>query len=121
MKHRTYRQIRSEFSPEMQQEISEGAGQIRAGLKILSAARQAAGLTQEELAELLDVRQSYISQVESRENITLSTLIGVISAMGGSVDLTINFPEKPPLQYPKIETVFLGKLNDDESELKRVG
>jgi len=106
--HRTYRQIKQEFSPEMQQEINAGADKIRSGLKIISAVRQAAGLTQEELAILLDVRQSYISQVEGRENITLSTLIGAIVAMGGSVDLQVNFPEKPSVQFSQIETLFIG-------------
>lgn len=107
--HRTYRQIKQEFSPEMQAEITAGADRIRAGLKILSTVRQAAGLTQEELADLLKVRQSYISQVEARENITLSTLISTIVAMGGSIDLTVNFPEKPPVQFSQIETSFLSE------------
>ena len=106
--HRTYREIKKDFSPEMQQEIKAGADKIRSGLKILSAVRQAAGLTQEELAALLDVRQSYISQVEGRENITLSTLINAIVAMGGSVDLQVNFPEKPSVQFSQIETLFIG-------------
>jgi DNA-binding XRE family transcriptional regulator len=105
--HKTYRQIKQEFSSEMQQEISDGAEKIRTELKILSTVRQAVGLTQEELADLLDVRQSYISQVEARENITLSTLIGAIVAMGGSVDLTVNFPEKPSMQFSQIESLFL--------------
>jgi DNA-binding XRE family transcriptional regulator len=106
-RHRSYQEIRQEFPPEMQQEISVGAARIRRGLKILSVVRQAAGLTQEELAELMDVGQSYISQVESRDNITLGTLISTIAAMGGSIDLTVNFPEKPPVQFPRIEAVFL--------------
>jgi transcriptional regulator with XRE-family HTH domain len=71
-----------------------------------SSQNKAAGLTQEELADLLEVRQSYISQVEARENITLSTLISTITAMGGSIDLTVNFPEKPPVQFSQIETSF---------------
>ena len=111
-RHRTYRQIKQEFSPEMQEEIAAGAEKIRTKMKILSTVRQAAGLTQEELADLLDVRQSYISQVEGRENITLSTLIGAIVAMGGSVDLTVNFPEKASMQFSQIETLFLGKMKD---------
>lgn len=106
--HRTYRQIKQEFSPQMQQEISAGAEKIRTGLKILSTVRHAAGLTQEELADLLDVKQSYISQVEGRENITLGTLLGAIAAMGGSVDLTVNLPEKASIQFSQIETIFQG-------------
>ena len=104
--HRTYAQIKKEFSPERQAKIHAGAEKIRKELKILSTVRQAAGLTQEELADLLDVRQSYISQVENRENITLSTLISAIAAMGGSIDLTVNFPEKPSVQFSQIETLF---------------
>jgi DNA-binding XRE family transcriptional regulator len=47
-KYRAYREIRQEFSPERQQKISAGAAKI-------NIARQAAGLTQEELAELLGI------------------------------------------------------------------
>jgi DNA-binding XRE family transcriptional regulator len=84
-KYRTYREIRQEFSPERKHKISDGAAKINTKLKILSTVRQAAGITQEELAELLDVGQSHISQMESRDNITLSTLVGAITAMGGSL------------------------------------
>jgi hypothetical protein len=34
--HRTYKQIKQEFSPEMRAEISAGADQIRTELKIIS-------------------------------------------------------------------------------------
>jgi ribosome-binding protein aMBF1 (putative translation factor) len=110
--HRTYKQIKQEFSPEMREKISDGANQIRAELKIISTVRQAAGLTQEELADLLEVRQSYISQVEARENITLGTLISMIAAMGGSIDLTVNFPDKIPVQFSQIEASFLSNCKE---------
>jgi transcriptional regulator with XRE-family HTH domain len=110
--YRTYREIKQGFPSEMKAEISAGADQIRTGLKILSTVRQAAGLTQEELADLLEVRQSYISQIEARENITLTTLISTIAAMGGSIDLTDNFPEKPPVQFSQIETSFLSNRQE---------
>jgi transcriptional regulator with XRE-family HTH domain len=110
--HRTYREIKQEFSPEMREEINAGADKIHAGLKIISAVRQAAGLTQEELADLLEVRQSYVSQVEARENITLGTLISTIAAMGGSIDLTVNFPEQPSVQFSQIETSFLSNRKE---------
>ena len=106
-KHRTYRQIKQEFSPERQVKIESGAERIKKELKIISTVRQAAGLTQDELAALLDVKQSYISQVENRENITLNTLFSVIAAMGGSIDLTVNFPTKPSVQFSQIETLFI--------------
>ncbi len=109
-KHRTYREIRQDFSPDRQQKITAGAAKINIGLKILSTVRQAAGITQEELAELLDVGQSHISQIENRDNITLATLISAIAAMGGSIDLTVKFAGKPSVQFSQIETLFLEKL-----------
>jgi DNA-binding XRE family transcriptional regulator len=112
-KHRTYRELRQKFSPERQQKVSAGAAKINAELRILSTVRQAAGITQEELAELLDVGQSHISQMESRDNITLATLISAIAAMGGSIDLTVKFPEKPSVQFSQIETLFPAKLMVD--------
>jgi transcriptional regulator with XRE-family HTH domain len=107
--HRTYAQIKKEFPPERQAKIQAGAENIRKELKILSTVRQAVGITQEELADLLDVRQSYISQVENRENITFNTLVEVITAMGGSIDLTVNFPEKPSVQFSQIETLLFSE------------
>jgi transcriptional regulator with XRE-family HTH domain len=117
-KHRTYREIKQEFSPERQQKISDGAEKIETRLKILSAVRQAAGLTQEELVALLNVVESHISQVENRDDITFSTLVRVITAMGGSIDLVVKFPEKPSVQLSQIESLFFGKTGVDRLQVE---
>ncbi|NES17553.1 MAG: helix-turn-helix transcriptional regulator [Symploca sp. SIO3E6] len=104
--YKTYKDIRKNFSSEAQERIAAGANKIREELKILRTVREMAGVSQEELAERLDVKQPYISQLEARENITLSTLVGVINALGGSVDITINFPEKEPVCFSHIETIL---------------
>ena len=118
-KHRTYREIKQKFPPERQQKISAGAEKIETRLKILSAVRQAAGLTQEELVALLDVGESHNSpQVENRDDITFSTLVGVITAMGGSIDLIIKFPEKPSVQLSQIESLFLEQTGIDRLQVE---
>jgi hypothetical protein len=43
-KHRTYREIKQGFSPEVRAEISAGADRIRAVLKNISMVRQDVGL-----------------------------------------------------------------------------
>jgi hypothetical protein len=53
--------------------------------------------------------------MESRDNITLGTLIDVITAMGGSIDLTVKFPEKPSVQFSQIETLFSERTVIDRS------
>jgi hypothetical protein len=102
-RHKTYREIRQTFPPEMQQRISAGADKIRQQLKILNTVRQAAGLTEVELEELLGMPE--FSNLQNN-SFTFGTLISTIVTMGGSIDITVNFPEKPPVQFEQIEVSF---------------
>ena len=55
----------------------------------LYEARQAAGLTQKELADILGTKQTYIAQIEKgRKNITFSTLSRYARACGKKVAIT---------------------------------
>jgi len=60
----------------------------------LSQIREQLGVTQEELAEKLNIKQSSISKMEKREGISLNNLQKMIEAMGGEVEININFPTK---------------------------
>lgn len=56
----------------------------------LYEARQAAGLTQKELADILGTKQTYIAQIEKgRKNITFSTLSRYARACGKKVAITL--------------------------------
>ncbi len=57
--------------------------------------RKARDLTQKRVAELLGVGQDNISRLESRADMLLSTLRNYVAAMGGSLDLTVRFPDRP--------------------------
>jgi hypothetical protein len=107
-KHKTYREVRQTFSAEMQQRISTGADKIRQQLKILDAVRQAAGLSESELEALLET--SEFSHLQDN-SFTFDTLISTIVTLGGSIDITVNFPEKPPVQFDRIETSFPTSLS----------
>jgi ribosome-binding protein aMBF1 (putative translation factor) len=88
----SYKEKRKQFSPEAQARISAGAQEIRNELRILRAIREASGLSQEELADRLEVGQYYISRLERRDNITPATLAGITQALGGSIEIAINLP-----------------------------
>jgi transcriptional regulator with XRE-family HTH domain len=102
----SYKEKRKQFSPSAQARISAGAQEIRNELRILRAIREASGLSQEELADRLEVGQSYISRLERRDNITLATLAGIAQALGGSIEITINLPEREPVKFSGIEELF---------------
>ncbi|MGU5813867.1 XRE family transcriptional regulator [Aeromonas hydrophila] len=55
--------------------------------------RQARGLSQKMLAEILHVQQPAIAQMEKRTDMYLSTLRSHIEAMGGELEVIARFPE----------------------------
>jgi len=59
----------------------------------LQELRQARGLSQKVLAEILHVQQPAIAKLEKRTDMYLSTLRSHIEAMGGELDIVAKFPE----------------------------
>jgi transcriptional regulator with XRE-family HTH domain len=102
----SYQDKRKQFSPEAQARIDERANEIRSELRLLRTLREMLGISQEELAKRLEVDQSYISRLERRDNITLSSLANTIRALGGTVELTITIPEYEPLHVSGLESLY---------------
>jgi transcriptional regulator with XRE-family HTH domain len=59
----------------------------------LQELRRARHLSQEQLAEILHVRQATISKLERRTDMYISTLRSYIQAMGGDLEITARFPD----------------------------
>ena len=60
----------------------------------LEELRVALGISQEELARLLDVQQPAISKLERRNDMRVSTLRDVIEALGGELKLVAQFRDR---------------------------
>ncbi len=74
------------FTPEQLQQIDDAVEQELLEMD-LRALREAAGLTQEELAQRVAVTQSQLSKLERREDFRLSTLRRYVSALGGQLEI----------------------------------
>ena len=59
----------------------------------LQELRQARGLSQQVLADVLHVQQPSIAKLEKRTDMYISTLRSHIKAMGGELDVIARFPE----------------------------
>ncbi len=59
---------------------------------LLAEVRQLAGLTQEELAKKLGIKQPTLSRLESQEDILVSTLRRLIEALGGKLEIIVHLP-----------------------------
>jgi DNA-binding XRE family transcriptional regulator len=59
----------------------------------ISELRKERGISQEYLADLLDVRQAAVSKLERRNDVLVSSLREVIRAMGGELRIMAKFPD----------------------------
>lgn len=88
--------------------IKADAARLHAEYLTMQELRKARTLTQVELAEVLGVRQATVAQMEKRSDLLLSTLRGYVEAMGGTLRLTIEFPDRDP--------VVLGGIGETETK-----
>ena len=84
--------LRSRMSPESQAR-AEAKAQLMLAEMPLNELRQARGLSQKMLAEVLHVQQPSIAKMEKRTDMYLSTLRSHIEAMGGQLEVVARFPE----------------------------
>ncbi len=59
---------------------------------LLAQVRKAVGLTQEELAASLGIRQPTLSRLESQNDMQISTLRCLIQALGGQLEIIAHMP-----------------------------
>ena len=84
--------LRQKMSPEAQARAGVKAQAMLAEMP-LNELRQARGLSQKMLADLLHVQQPSIAKMERRTDMYLSTLRSHIEAMGGELDVIARFPD----------------------------
>jgi predicted XRE-type DNA-binding protein len=87
-----FAELRAAMSPESQAR-SEAKAQTMLAEMPLHELRQARGLSQKMLAEILDVQQPSIAKMEKRTDMYISTLRSHIEAMGGQLEVVARFPD----------------------------
>ena len=84
--------LRAQMTPEMQERAHEKAHAMLAEMP-LNELRQARGLSQKLLAEVLNIQQPAVAKLEKRTDMYLSTLRSHIEAMGGELEVVARFPD----------------------------
>ena len=87
-----FAELRARMSPESQARAQAKAQAMLVEMP-LNELRQARGLSQKMLAEVLNVQQPAIAKMEKRTDMYLSTLRSHIEAMGGQLDVVARFPD----------------------------
>ncbi|MGU1997916.1 XRE family transcriptional regulator [Pseudomonas aeruginosa] len=84
--------LRAQMSPEAQVRVEAKAQELLAEMP-LNELRQARGLSQKMLSEVLQVQQPAIAKMERRTDMYISTLRSHIEAMGGQLEVIARFPD----------------------------
>lgn len=89
---KAFKTLRARMSPAAQQAAAQKTAALLAEMP-LQQLRQARHISQEQLAERLNVRQANVSKIERRENIYVTTLRTYVQALGGELEIIARFPD----------------------------
>ncbi|TWU59602.1 helix-turn-helix domain-containing protein [Crateriforma conspicua] len=89
--HKPWSTLTDKMSAESRKRIDEGVRQMKAEM-LLAELRKHTGMTQIELAKVLGVSQSTLSEQEHRNDMEISTLSRYVAALGGSLEMVVHMP-----------------------------
>lgn len=105
-----FKDLRDNMSPERRANVSERTNKLLAKMPMYDL-RRAMRLSQEQIAEELDIKQGSVSKLERRTDLYISTLRRYIEAMGGDLELRANFPAG------SVSISSLGEIEESTDEL----
>ena len=85
--------VLAELAPEGQARVGARGAELIAEELALRDLRRAGNVTQTEVDERLGDRQVYVSRLEKRADMKLSTLREYVRAIGGDLQLMVTFPK----------------------------
>lgn len=94
---KTLDDVMNELSPERRARVEARGRELIREEMTMQALRRQLDITQEELAERLDIRQGNVSKVEKRSDMLISTLRSYVAALGGTLELVVHMPGRPPV------------------------
>ena len=85
------------LNPDQRKKVEARAADLMAEEMTLRELRHARKLTQVRIAKKLGITQDSVSRLEKRSNLLLSTLRKTVEAMGGTLSLVAEFPDRAPV------------------------
>ena len=86
-----------------QRAIAKRAAELMAEEMTLQELRRAREITQVKMAKKLGIAQKQISEIERRTDMHISTLRRSIEALGGTLTLVAEFPDRKPVKLTGIK------------------
>ena len=90
---KSFNTLREKMSPERRARNEARAEQM-IGEIALQELRQSLNLTQEQVAEMMQLNQAAVSRMERQGDMYISTLQKFVEALGGKLKIVASFPDK---------------------------
>jgi transcriptional regulator with XRE-family HTH domain len=85
--------LMNQMSPDQRARIAQSVREDLTEM-LLAEIRRLAGLTQEQLAGSLGIKQPTVSQLESQSDMQISTLRRIVEALGGELEIIATLPDR---------------------------
>ncbi len=92
--HRPFSDLKKGWSAERLAANGARKAKLTAEMVSLEQLREGLGISQEELASVMEVQQPAISKLVRRPDMKVSTLRDLIAAMGGELHITATFSDR---------------------------
>ena len=87
----SFRELEAKMPPESLARAKSRAKEMVAEM-LLAEIRNTVGLTQEQLAASLGIKQPTLSRLESQSDMQISTLRHLVEALGGQLEIVVHLP-----------------------------
>jgi transcriptional regulator with XRE-family HTH domain len=88
---RKFSDLKARMSPEARVRAEARTKDMIAEM-LLTEIRQLVGLTQEDVARKLGIKQPTLSKLESQDDMYISTLRRLVEALGGKLEMVVHLP-----------------------------
>ncbi len=92
--HRPFSDLMKDWSPERRARSDPRQVELASEMVSLEQLREGLGISQEELASVMEVQQPAISKLVRRPDMKVSTLRDLIAAMGGELHIAATFSDR---------------------------
>ena len=100
-----FNELRGKMAPERRRQNAAEANRMLLEMTLQELRQGITNFSQEDVAEMLEVTQGYVSKLERQNDMLLSNLYAYVKALGGEVEIRAKFPDQEVqiTQFSEIE------------------
>ena len=91
---KSFNDLRGKMSPERRSRNAAEAQRMLLEMTLQELRQGVTNFSQEDIAEMLQVTQGYVSKLERQDDMLVSNLYAYVEALGGQIEIRAKFPNQ---------------------------